>query len=738
MKLEQKTVEAIKTSFDNMQDVDDLLKLINNVNTLLYTKTKPLKLQQLTYYAYSSTKKYSVFKIMKKSGGTRMIFAPNKSLKHILKTLNIILQCVYKPQKAAHGFVQMKSVVTNAQHHVGKNYVYNIDLKDFFPSIHQARVWKRIQMPPFNLTGDRQNIANLIAGLTCYQYKNVNLSNKKHSIFFQDNLKVDEIKSNFLPQGSPTSPTISNIICDRLDKKLFNLAKRFNAKYTRYADDITFSSMHNIYQENSDFLIKLYEIIHEQNFEINPEKTRLQKRGYKQEVTGIIVNDKTNVTRRYVKQLRAMLYAIEKFGIEKAQKDFKKHYKNEKGVVKKGTPDMMSVLKGKLEYLKMVKGEEDSTYNKLKHRFNSIGSSGKTTKVENTNFSVIRENECFGLKEYIARYFVWIKNYVKKYVSSRKQKLNAQEDDIEKILHRHDPKTLVSLLSTFTNNKILKFTVHEWDIGQEMSYDNFIDSVDTEWRTIQKELYSFDKNLNTKIYTFLLRDDHTPWGSHAIPLGWKSPEFKDWCQKNPEKSPFNFPLDERVIQKISSKGREFKTFRDIADAFNREIEFRDDNHNFNEFLMKLISSTLGKEFDLELDKETRESLDEARFFTNIQKLEPGLKAILNMISSRKQNSTKIQLKTEENDEYFELRIVHLGSFSRIEPKRIVKKVHAGGGDFDKPIENLCSLCDFSIESVYRGKGFRINFLKSKDIDEYQENIQNIKEEFRFILRFYYT
>src|SRR5690606_27764009 len=121
-----------------------------------------------------------------------------------------------------------------------------------------------------------------------------------------------EIKT-VLPQGSPTSPILTNMLCRKLDRRLTGLAKRYNLTYTRYADDITFSSSHNIYNDEV-FDKELKRIIEEdQNLVINPKKTRLQKAGYRQEATGLIVNDKVNVRKRYVKQIRMWLYYWEKY-----------------------------------------------------------------------------------------------------------------------------------------------------------------------------------------------------------------------------------------------------------------------------------------------------------------------------------------------------------------------------------------------------------------------------------------
>lgn len=244
------------------------------------------------------------------------------------------------------GFTSGRSVLNNAKVHVGHNYVFNIDLKDFFSSIPQARVWKRLQLAPFNFP---QEIANILAGLCC-----------SYDIFF---------KTNVLPQGSPASPLLTNAICDKLDRRMIGVAKRFGLHYSRYADDITFSSMHNVYQEGSTFRSEIQRIISEQGFYLNENKTRLQKAGAHQEVTGLTVNAIVNVSRKYISDLRWILHVWEKEGYAKAYALFYSRYKHEKGYVKKGEPLMENVIGGKLNYLRMVRGSDNLAYQKLAARY---------------------------------------------------------------------------------------------------------------------------------------------------------------------------------------------------------------------------------------------------------------------------------------------------------------------------------------------------------------------------------
>ncbi len=387
MKLEKQHIESIRKRFSEMETKDDFVALLNIANKIrLYgipksipfdnifndkqwipfskealsyiTKTKnykPISLSSITYYANPKLckKRYTQFSIRKKTGGERIINSPVRGLKSILRALNFVLQCIYEPHKAVTGFVLEKSVVDNAKTHVGNRYVYNIDIKDFFHSFEKKNVKYGFMTEPFSLGKKREELAFLIANLCTHP------------------MKINGEIKNVLPQGSPTSPTITNILCKRLDRRLTGFAKRFGLRYSRYADDISFSSPHNIYK-SEEFLTELDKIIKNENLVLNSKKTRLQKEEYRQEVTGLVVNEKVNVKRRYIKQIRMWLYYWEQYGYGKAEQIFTGDYYKDKGHVKTGKPNLANVLDGKLEYLKMVKGDSDSTYLKLKDRFDSL------------------------------------------------------------------------------------------------------------------------------------------------------------------------------------------------------------------------------------------------------------------------------------------------------------------------------------------------------------------------------
>ena len=455
----QEHIDHIRQRFAAMSSKEDFLALLNYTKKLaIGENAKPFELKQVTFYANPkiSGKRYTKFEIKKKSGGVRTIHAPVKGLSIIQRCLNLILQCLFTPHIAATGFTPNKSIVDNARVHVGRNYVYNIDLKDFFPSVDQARVWKCLQLPPFNLIDDkvsditaeklldnskslfimiskklesptnelpeewfnlladfikettqanklkklnelkqifitiinnqkfpeprvrmqrvltkwwneltsgRLEIANMIAALCCTEMEVERID---------DDGKWKLVNKNVLPQGAATSPIITNIICQRLDHKLTGVAKRFGLKYTRYADDISFSAQHNVFQPNGKFIAELRRIIAEQKFHIKESKVRLQQSGFRQEVTGLIVNKTVNINQKYVKQLRMWIYYWEHYGYDKAYNYFVSNYIANITKPLKGKPDMANVIGGKLDYLKMVKGIDNPMYLKLKDRFETL------------------------------------------------------------------------------------------------------------------------------------------------------------------------------------------------------------------------------------------------------------------------------------------------------------------------------------------------------------------------------
>ena len=271
---------------------------INDLNTrkdLAYFLGLPPKKLTHLLYIKGIDNCYTTFDIPKKSGGIRTIHAPNNELKPILRILASELskfqQQIWKDhnisQNISHGFTQKKSIITNAKIHIRKKYVLNVDLKDFFDCFHFGRVAGYFEKNSyFSLPHD---IAIILAQLTCY-------------------------KGN-LPQGAPTSPIISNLICQILDYKVLSLAKKYKLDYTRYADDLTFSTNDKSFvSKKDDFLSELTIITEKGGFEINTNKTRLIFKDSRQSVTGLVVNQKANVERSFYKSTKAMALSLYKNG----------------------------------------------------------------------------------------------------------------------------------------------------------------------------------------------------------------------------------------------------------------------------------------------------------------------------------------------------------------------------------------------------------------------------------------
>jgi RNA-directed DNA polymerase len=348
----EKEITYYKQKIQELKSRSDLTELLNEVVKDLFPDVdnlKPIRLTSINYYSLPNNQKrnYKEFSIKKKNGGERKINTPVRGLKYIQRCITYLLEQVYNPHPYACGFIKGRSIIDNAKVHVNRNYVYNVDVKNFFPGIELHRIKTVLTFKPFEFP---ENIAFTIANICTIN---------------DDNGKA------VLPQGAPTSPILSNIICKRLDKQLSLLSRDFQCKYSRYADDITFSSSRNVFS-SEEFQKHLTRIISENKFELKESKTRLQHREYRQMVTGIVVNEKLNVRKTYIRSVRAMLNNWEKLGYEKANEKFQEHYIQDKGHVKKSRPELLNVLAGKLDYISMVRGKEDFLVKKYWNQFMTV------------------------------------------------------------------------------------------------------------------------------------------------------------------------------------------------------------------------------------------------------------------------------------------------------------------------------------------------------------------------------
>jgi RNA-directed DNA polymerase len=739
MKLNNLHINKIKASFYKLKDYKDLLILLNEVNKMTYGASyKPYKLKDLTKYSFSKNtlNHYTQFKINKKSGSSRIINSPVYKLKSIQKTLNLILQCVFIPHKSSFGFLKDRSIVENAKIHLGMRYVYNVDLKDFFSSIDQARVWKTLQLQPFNLNNNISNVSdkidefNIENGWITKKSKNksrLDLANLIASLCCTEleverkNINGDwvKMKLNVLPQGAPTSPLLSNVVCQKLDFLLTGVAKRFGLKYSRYADDITFSSMHNVYQSESEFLKELHRIIAEQNFHIKESKTRLQKDGYRKEVTGLLVNDIVNVQKRYIKQLRMWLYYWERYGYERSSGLFLQQYIADKGHLKNGKPDMANVISGKLNYLKMVKGSDNKLFKKLKGRFNilckptliqdsynqSETKLKRTTFIENVNRQNNKVNPTISLNSDIKL----VENKI---------------DNLYPIIH--NPQKTVELLKYFTaNDKDLKYSTHSWEEGKYENYEDFFIKIYIEWYEIKDELKSQSPRLHAKISSFLFNDKlgqkkdngyHEVWGENRLKFGWSSRELKIHMEE-PGNSPFSCPIPEQIKQ--LDKKLNLHYFKDYADVFKNEIEFREDSNNFKKMILEIWENELGYDFKLN----GLEQLIGFSFFTDVALVKASVTKIFEMFKGKPHfpNILLEKISSFENGGYHLFRITQIDSFvtRSIDDPKITNPT----GNLNTIIKQLENLSDYSIVSRFQdGNTYRINYLSSSNTSDFIEKL----------------
>ena len=330
----------------NARDVADLLEVSHSA---------------LTWHIYRSPKdkRYVVFDIPKRAGGVRSISAPASPLKMIQRKLNLILQEVYQPRACVYGFTRHRNIVDNSRIHTRKRYVLNLDLEDFFPSINFGRVRGMFMGAPYKLADD---VATVLAQICCH--------------------------NNQLPQGAPTSPVVSNMVCAKLDAELQRLANSQRCTFSRYADDLTFStglrkfpqSLARYFPDPNGGGFKLggqlRRVIQHNGFSISDQKTRLQIRQFRQQVTGLTVNERPNVRRKYVRQIRAMLHAWETYGLNAAQQTFRSDYDRKRRSVYKTNPSFKRVVRGKIEFLSMVRGASDPLYLKYLSEFTRLSRLG--------------------------------------------------------------------------------------------------------------------------------------------------------------------------------------------------------------------------------------------------------------------------------------------------------------------------------------------------------------------------
>lgn len=289
---------------------------------------------------------YEQFTIPKKRGGNRSITAPLNKTKAIQFRLNKYLQAYYSLLRpaASYGFVRASqhdstppSIMGNALPHVAQPHIYSLDLKDYFTTITTKQVVRLFQSELFDFN---KAIAQALTLLVTFE--------------------------GHLPTGAPTSPVIANFCTLQLDHALMAFATQNELNYTRYADDMTFSSKSFI---DTEMRLAIHHLIEAHGFHINPKKIHYRHPHQQHRVTGIIVNKKLNVDRKYMKATRAMTHDLATNGVEKATL---KHFKlNPSALSTQHCQTFLHHLKGRITFISQVRGKDDPTTIKLKKGFNA-------------------------------------------------------------------------------------------------------------------------------------------------------------------------------------------------------------------------------------------------------------------------------------------------------------------------------------------------------------------------------
>lgn len=285
-------------------------------------------LRWLAFHSEAAEKiHYRQFEVPKKTGGTRLLSAPLDQIDAAQRWILERILGKLEPSADAHGFIAGRSTVTNAVPHLRSDVVVNVDLKDFFPSIHFPRV-----RGLFQSLGYSPAVATIFALLTT--------ESPRRRVLYDGKPYWVACGPRGLPQGACTSPALSNMAARTLDKRLAAMSAKHGLRYTRYADDLTLSSPSGASREIGMLLARVRHIVQDEGFTVHPEKVHVQRAGGRQCVTGVVVNRGLAVPRDELRRLRAILHAAKKTGLEAQNRD--------------NHADFRAHLRGKIAYVHMI------------------------------------------------------------------------------------------------------------------------------------------------------------------------------------------------------------------------------------------------------------------------------------------------------------------------------------------------------------------------------------------------
>lgn len=275
---------------------------------------------------------YKEYKIRKKSGGERQIEAPDVILKEMQRWIYINILCKNESIKnCVHGFMpsfknknKVRGILTNAAPHAGHDWLINIDLKNFFPTIKLDWVNEC-----FASLGYEEEVVKTLTALCTYKSR--------------------------LPQGAPTSPMLSNIIATRMDEMMLAFCEKRGIVYTRYADDLSFSANYDVEPPSVE---EIYKIVYQNGFVVNRRKTKVRFKGCRQKVTGLTVTNGVHVSKSYKKEIWRELHFCKTFGVY----EHYQHMNTQKGLYK-------DWLRGKIMFVRQI---DPTCGNRMLEKFNEL------------------------------------------------------------------------------------------------------------------------------------------------------------------------------------------------------------------------------------------------------------------------------------------------------------------------------------------------------------------------------
>ena len=274
--------------------------------------------------------KHYRYRILSKRDGIRLIEAPKPRLKSLQRQILTGILDQIPPHPAVHGFLKGRSIRTFAAPHAGQRAVLRMDLRDFFPTISAARI-----QTFFRTIGYPESVADLLGGVCTNAAPRdlwSGLAHDARSLYSRPHL----------PQGAPTSPALANLCSYRVDCRLAGLAESAGARYTRYADDLAFSGGEEFERRVKRFSTHVAAILLKEGFTVNHRKTRIMRRGVRQHLAGLVVNEHINVSRQDFDLLKATLTNCSRLGPESQNRgghtSFRAHLEGRVGFVESINP----------------------------------------------------------------------------------------------------------------------------------------------------------------------------------------------------------------------------------------------------------------------------------------------------------------------------------------------------------------------------------------------------------------